>query len=233
MKVLVLFSGTGSVEKVFETDHECRGLDILKKFQPYYLQDILTWNYQQALQDWTPDYIHASPVCKEFSFVKNAGKKRDMNFALLLLNKTLEIIQYVLTLNPSLKYTIENPVGLMRKLDQMKPYQRITTSYCQYGFPYQKQTDFWFGGFDLKLRKRCGKHSPCSQSVSMHQHPVRLCVSNTSKLFKILQGQIGDDEYLRSLKLSYPDIAHFNGTFLRYRIPSGLIVDLKRCVEFC
>lgn len=231
MKVLVLFSGTGSVERVFQGDHECRGLDIIMKFKPHYLQDILTWKYQEELRQWTPEYIHASPVCKEFSFVKNAGKKRNMDLGLSLLHKTLEIIEYVKTINPNLKFTIENPVGLMRKLECMGQYNRITTSYCRYGYPYQKNTDIWYGGFDLILRPQCTVRNRCHQSSETNQHLVRLCVSKTSTLYKIKNGQIGDDEYLRNLKQTYPDTLHFNCTSIRYRIPSGLIVDIKRCVE--
>ena len=37
MKILVLFSGTGSIEKVFnKEEHDIRGLDFDNHFEPFY-----------------------------------------------------------------------------------------------------------------------------------------------------------------------------------------------------
>ena len=238
MKVLVLFSGTGSIEKIFDLnkDTECRGVDNDKHFKPYYLVDILTWDYKTELKDWVPDYIHSSPVCKEFSNLKNTGKcnTRHIGLGTSLLTKSLEIIEYIKNINSNLYFTIENPKGLMRKMECMKPYNRITTSYCKYGFKYQKDTDFWFGGFDLKLKPQCRKCIPCVDKKIYGYHTVRIGLSNkkdTGTYKRSGVNQIGCSQYFKELKVDNPDIKGYSDTYMRYRIPSLLITDIKNCIE--
>ena len=124
--------------KVYDkSKHDIRSLDFDNKFKPYYNVDILDWDYKNELNNWIPDYIHSSPVCKEFSKMKT-GKlhTRDMNLGLSLLHKSLEILEYVKSINSNLIYTLENPKGLMRKQECMKKYDRYSCSYCMYGFQY-------------------------------------------------------------------------------------------------
>ena len=108
MKCLVLFSGTGSVEKSLlkKMNNLCeiRGLDLDNTFKPFYNVDILEWDYKKVFEKWVPDYIHGSPVCKEFSNIKH-GHQRDLDLGKRLMYKTLEIIEYVKTINPILLYT--------------------------------------------------------------------------------------------------------------------------------
>ena len=87
-KVLILFSGTSSFQKIFDKypdEYEYQSLDINDKFNPTINEDILTWDYKKALENWVPDYkfIHASPVCKEFLLVfffpKNWTKGKNNN----------------------------------------------------------------------------------------------------------------------------------------------------------
>ena len=169
MKVLVLFSGTKSIEKAIDRldkKIEYRGLDIDKHFNPYYNVDITTWDYQKELSTWIPDYIHASPICKEFTCIKNNPKfSRDLELGLRLLKQAIIIIEFVKHINPNLKWTMENPKGLMRTLDIMKPYDVLLTSYCKYGFNYRKDTNFWFGGFDLVLLPPCRSKNYCDNMI--------------------------------------------------------------------
>ena len=58
---------------------------------------------------------------------------------LKILDKTLEIIKVV---NPKDWY-IENPRGMMRKMEQMKGLNRTTIWYCKYGDTRAKPTDIW------------------------------------------------------------------------------------------
>ena len=112
MKILVLFSGTHSIEKVYnQEEHDIRSLDFDKTFEPYYNVDILTWDYITQFVHWVPDYIHASPVCKHFSNLKhnNAKIKQNKELGFKLMNKAIEIIEYIKVINPKLKFTIENP----------------------------------------------------------------------------------------------------------------------------
>ena len=115
MNCLILFSGTRSFEKVLEPKgNKCYGVDICPIFNPYFCVDILKWDYREALKDIKIDYLHASPVCKEFTQLKN-GKafKRDLDLGMSLIEKTLEILAWLIHRNPYLIYTIENPRGLM------------------------------------------------------------------------------------------------------------------------
>mgnify|MGYP002637974972 CR=1 FL=1 len=236
MNIIVLFSGTKSIEKVYDEEkNDIRSVDLDNTFNPYYNVDILVWDYKKIFEKWVPDYIHGSPVCKEFSNMKH-GHKRDMGLGLSLLNKTLEIIEYVKTLNPKLKYTIENPKGLMRKLDCMKPYNMITTSYCKYGFLYQKHTDFFYGGFELELRPICRNtkcdSNWCEGKKKWGTHRVRLGVSRNSKTHKLSHiNQIPDSEYFKQYKIDNPEYKKYTNTYFRYMIPEDLCKEIKNCVE--
>lgn len=226
MKILVLFSGTGSIEKVYDDTHDIRSLDLDNTFNPYYNVDILTWDYKEELKDWIPDYIHASPVCKHFSNLKHykAIEPPSIELGTSLVTKSLEIIEYIRTINPLLKFTLENPKGLMRKLDCMKQYNRVTTSYCMYGFLYQKDTDFWFGGFELKLKDKCNSKNKCDGKVDdKNYHKVVLGFKPKYK------DQIQDWVYFKD----FPSIK--NGvfrkdTYYRYRIPQKLCEDIRDCI---
>ncbi len=236
MKILILFSGTGSIEKAIDryneehkTEHEYRGLDIVKKFNPYYNIDIMKWNYQEELKDWIPDYIHSSPVCKEFSPLKNANSiKRDMKLGISLVKKSIEIIDWVKSHNPNVLFTFENPRGVMRKLDIMKEYNRYTTSYCRYGFKYRKPTDFW-SNTELKLKVICGrkkdKSNWCDKMLgNKGRHPVRIGYRGSMiKGVKVYYDdeQMMDSVYFKTLKKE-PQYKGYDNRDMRYRIPPNL-----------
>ena len=224
MKCLILFSGTKSLETSLEKKgYECRGLDNDNHFTHYYKEDILKWEYKEELLKWTPQYIHASPICKEFTMIKNNPKfKRDMSLGISLIEKSFEIINYVLHINPKLKWTMENPVGLMRKLDIMKPYKRITTSYCKYGFGYRKNTDFWTN-FDLKLKQQCNKKEYCDNRIDNY-HKVEIAYKPRH------EKSITDTMELLSLK-EKGEYKNYTGQYFRYRIPELLCDDIVSQLE--
>ena len=236
MKILILFSGTGSIEKAIDrynttnnTKYEYRGLDIVNKYKPFYHKDILKWNYQEDLKDWIPDYIHASPVCKEFSPLKNGkSQERDMDLGMGLLNKAIEVINWVKSHNENVIYTFENPRGVMRKLDIMKKYNRYTTSYCKYGFSYRKPTDFW-SNIELKLKEICGrkkdKSNWCDKMLGNKGiHPVRIgyrgSYINGKKVFYD-DLQMMDSKYFQTLKKE-DQYKGYSNRDIRYRIPNSL-----------
>ena len=137
MKVLELFSGTGSVKKV------C---------------DILGWEYKQLDKDF--DIIWASPPCASFSSMLCIHKhinieERMAERGLPLLYKAREIINYF---KPQF-YFIENPErGRMKRFITDLPYYDVT--YCRYGFNYKKPTRVWTNivGFEPKFCNHKGKH---------------------------------------------------------------------------
>lgn len=234
MKILVLFSGTHSIEKVYDSNiHDIRSLDLDKKFNPTINIDILKWNYRKYFKNWIPDYIHASPVCKGFTPL--TIKNRQTNLSKSLLYRSLNIIEYVKRLNPKLKYTIENPKGKMKNEKRLKNIKQITTSYCMYGFLYMKPTTFWYGGFDLKLKSSCrntksDKYWCDSKKNNNGSHKVRIGVSRNSKTMKLSNSsQIPDTEHFKELR-KIEKYKGYTNEYFRYRIPEELCIDIKNCV---
>ena len=165
-RLLELFCGTKSVGKVAkERNWEVVSVDVLKKFDPTFCTDILTWNYKQFPKGHF-DFVWASPPCTEFSPAKTVGV-RDIEGATKLVKKALEIIAYF---KPKY-FCIENPLGLLRHQECMKEYEsfRKTISYCKYGFPYRKNTDLWT---NIPFTPhRCLKDHPCEFINAEGRHP--------------------------------------------------------------
>jgi len=168
MRVLELFSGTGSISKICdELGWECVSVDINDDFHtPTIMTDIMTWNYQDDYDKDYFDLITASPPCHTFSNLRRSwiGRKlkyfgdkivtkemldNDMiNTGLPILLKAREIIEYY---NPK-SFWIENPKqGRMKDYITDLPYG--DASYCRYGYSYQKNTRFW-NNFNFE-GKRC------------------------------------------------------------------------------
>ena len=170
-KVIELFAGKQSFSKVaqelgfvtFTTDkNDLNGID--------YVVDILNFDFNRV--PFIPDILWASPDCSVFSKAsgnihfdskKLKPKTEKAKMALKIIDKTLEIIQHYLNINPNLKYYIENPVGrLIKYLQQGKMFDDkfeipriITVDQCQYGREYQKATYLFTNDFCFKVRKRC------------------------------------------------------------------------------
>jgi hypothetical protein len=167
LRVLELFSGTGSfskvctqMPKVFETVT----LDINPRSKADIIVDILKWNYKSAYPERYFDIIWASPECIEYSRAKTRAP-RDIPKADALVKRTLAIIKYF---KPQIWF-LENPqTGLLKTRPFMTniPYTDVT--YCKYGYPYMKPTRIWTnlkeGFFEAKFcHKDCqalinGKH---------------------------------------------------------------------------
>jgi adenine-specific DNA methylase len=162
--MLELFAGTGSVGKIAKKmGYKVISVDNEEKFKPSILVDINKWNFKtDARVPKKIDFIWASPPCTSFSILNYSMKQPHRSkegkpltetgrLGNSLLNKTLAIIKHYKKQNPSLKFTIENPRGMMRLMPGLKKFNRTTTAYSQYGFPYVKATDFW-SNFPLELK---------------------------------------------------------------------------------
>ena len=144
MKVLELFSGTGSVKKICDKlGWECVSVDITDKLHPVdFKVNILEWDYKILPKDF--DIVWGSPPCNSFSSMLFIHKHIDQGQrieeeGLPLLHKTLEIIDYF---NPRY-FFIENPqTGLMKHyMSELIPF--IDVCYCRYGYDYKKPTRIW------------------------------------------------------------------------------------------
>lgn len=227
-RALILFSGTKSFSKVLEPmGWEVRTLDIDPKFEPFYLADITKWDYKRHLKEWMPDYIHASPVCKEFTIIKNINpQQRDLKLGFELMDSSLRIIRWANKKNQNLRFTIENPENkFVKEYPPLKRLKKRITSYCKYGFPYQKDTIFWYGGFDLKLKPKCSVSKPCAQC----KKKPGACRHKVSIKFKssVKPPQISDIDFYKELRKQkkYKD---WTDQEFRFRIPKKLIQAIDR-----
>ena len=141
MKLLELFSGTGSVGRVArEFGFSVISVDLKNA---NINEDILQWDYKQFdRNDFT--IIWASPPCTEYSRAKTTGVRK-IDYANSIVKKTIEIIDYF---QPRV-FFIENPqTGLLKEQDFMTDFDYYDVDYCKYGFEYRKRTRIWMGGYD-------------------------------------------------------------------------------------
>lgn len=167
MKVLELFAGSRSIGKVAENlNYKVFSSDINAFDNINYVVNILEFDYSKV--PFKPDIIWASPPCTGFSVAalghhwtggKNAyiPKTDTAKLGIELAKKTIEIINFY---NPKY-YFIENPRGLLRKMDFMQNFIRHTVTYCQYGDNRMKPTDIWTNSTKWVPKKACKNGDKC------------------------------------------------------------------------
>ena len=113
MKLLELFSGTGSVGKVAkEMGYEVVSVD--RDMKATHQCDIMEWYYQQYAPQYF-DVLWASPPCTEYSRALTT-RPRDIEGANVILRQTHAILEYF---EPTY-WMIENPqTGLMKDQIEM------------------------------------------------------------------------------------------------------------------
>lgn len=221
VRVLELFSGTGSVGKccdklgwdkisvdmLLPADHEC---------------DIMVFDYKQYPQDHF-DIVWASPPCTFYSNLQNCWIGRKQKDGVLvtkewieeqrkesdkLIEKTFEIIEYF---NPEYWF-LENPQKAQlkdRDIIKDKPYYDV--SYCMYSdWGYEKKTRIWTNKKDWN-NLICDRSGSCGNMIeTQHKKKHKLTMG----------GNHGTD----------PKQEHVAGggtnRLDRYRIPEDLIFSL-------
>ena len=167
MKVLELFAGSRSVGKIAEKlGMEVFSSDLIEFDGINYAVSILDFDYKKV--PFKPDVIWASPPCTGFSvaaighhwtggkgaYIPNTDTAR---LGIELVKKTLEIIDHY---KPQ-HWFMENPRGLLRKMDLVQNLKRQTVTYCQYGDERMKPTDIWTNSDVWGPRKMCKNGDPC------------------------------------------------------------------------
>ena len=174
MRVLELFSGTGSVGNV------CRRLGChvtsLDRDMPADMRtNILDWHYTALPRD-SFNVIWASPPCTEYSVAKTVGVLK-LNEANAIVRRTLDVIEYF---NPTY-WMMDNPqTGLLKSQLFMADLPYNDLDYCKYGMPYRKQTRLWNNIEAWTPRPLCKKdcdrmiHEQCAQrGPPLHLASVR------------------------------------------------------------
>jgi hypothetical protein len=167
IKVLELFAGSRSIGKVAEElGMEVFSSDINNFDGINYVVNILEFDYSKV--PFIPDVIWASPPCTGFSVAaighhwgggKGAyiPKTETARLGIELVKKTLDIIDYY---KPKYWF-MENPRGVLRKMDIVKELKRNTVTYCQYGDERMKPTDIWTNSEVWTPRKMCKNGDTC------------------------------------------------------------------------
>ena len=240
MRVLELFSGTGSVGKVCkELGWEVVSLDL--KGADINI-NILDWDYKNV---GSFDIIWASPPCDTFSQLRKTwiGRKlkchngevcslellqKDIDtIGLPILRRTEEIIDY---LKPKY-YFIENPqTGRMKDYID-RPYYDV--DYCKYtDWGYKKRTRIWTNleNFKPQLCKNdCGNIMEGNNKHKVNFGGSKI-IQDGDKIIKV------NTKALREKYKDFKNIQPYleeggNNKNERYRIPPNLIKELFTNVE--
>ena len=167
MNVLELFAGSRSVGKQAEKlGMNVFSSDLIEFEGIHYPVSVLDFDVTKV--PFQPDIIWASPPCTSFSVASighhwTGGKgayipKTDgARLGLKLVEKTIEIINHF---QPTYWF-IENPRGVLRKMEIMKGLKRNTVTYCQYGDERMKPTDIWTNSDVWTPRPMCKNGDPC------------------------------------------------------------------------
>lgn len=191
MRLLELFAGSRSVGKIAENlGMQVFSTDINDYEGINYIVDIMEFKYNKI--PFAPTIIWASPPCTTFS-VASIGyhwtggkcgyipKTEAAVKGLKLVKKTIEIIEYY---KPKFWF-IENPRGLLRKMDIMKGYERKTVTYCQYGDERMKPTDIWTNCIKWKPKPICKNGDKCHISAPRGSRTVTQGRKNAYERSKI------------------------------------------------
>ena len=146
MNTLELFAGSRSFSKVAERmGHRTFTTDIENYKNIDYVCDVCDFDVDKI--PFRPDLIWASPPCTTFSVAAmwrhwnkdRTPKTENAKHGVAMVKKTLELIDI---LKPEY-FIIENPRGLLRKLDIIDLKTMKTVWYCTYGDKRAKPTDIW------------------------------------------------------------------------------------------
>ncbi len=151
MRLLELFSGTGSVGRVFrEAGWETVSVDVAPTGPCDLITNILTLDPVEVNARHGPfDAVWASPPCTMYSRARTRAKApRDFEKADGLVAKALDFIQIV---NPKFWF-IENPwTGLLKTRPVMAGLPPpVVVDYCRFGTLFKKRTAIWTNAARLK-----------------------------------------------------------------------------------
>lgn len=172
MKILELFAGKQCFSNVAKSKgHTVFTSDILALDGIDY--PISISDFDPSVIPFIPDVIWCSPECKAFSVASGGFHFRIVNgkyealtdeakAALQMVDDMLNVINHFLLINPNLIFYIENPVGLIDKVTDLKPNwlfcpiyipRCITIDQCAYGRDVKKPTLIFTNDLGFKGKK--------------------------------------------------------------------------------
>jgi len=172
--VFDLFSGTGSSTQAFKDNgHTVISFEMDKSFDATEHIDVFNLRADEMIAKYgQPDFVWASPPCTAFSVAsighhwKGDAKSKEPKTEHAKLSQDLvaHTLQLIKELNPR-GWLMENPRGILRKLDVVKGYPLHTVTYCTYGDSRMKPTDLWGIVPGWTPRTGCKNGMPCHESA--------------------------------------------------------------------
>ena len=172
MLIFDFFAGTGSSTRAFdEAGDKVISFDNDSRFDVTETVDVASLSAADLIERYgRPDFVWASPPCTAFSVASMGyhwapGREPKTYVAV----KSMELVGYTRqlleALNPRLGFVIENPRGMLRKLDVLAGLPRHTVTYCQYGDDRMKPTDLWTTVEGWLPRRPCHNGDGCHVSA--------------------------------------------------------------------
>ena len=161
LKLVELFAGSRCVGKAGEE----LGMKVFSAdWQPFDNIDFVGDIENMKISDvpFVPDVVWASPDCTTYTIAAISTHRNGTEPKSEYAKKCDQVNRHFISLikqwlekNPNLKFYIENPRGMLRKMPFMQEFKRHTVWYCQYGDDRAKPTDIWTNNDEWLPRPMC------------------------------------------------------------------------------
>jgi len=165
IKVLVLFSGVGTVEHVLRDAHptlEFISIDILPGKHLTHQIDVRDFCKEGGplfdMETGSVQVLWASPPCNPVSRANTTGT-RDLAYATTMVECIIKVMDH---LQPRVWY-FENPLGLLGSLPVRQSFASwlLVVPQCRFGPPYRKDTCIWTS--ECKVLTQTGQTWRCAR----------------------------------------------------------------------